>query len=735
MKTASIGAAAAVACLLGGTLTAAASAPASAATTSDYTVSTGSVVQVGHATDTPAWPYLDKDGSFYFQQSAALYGATEARRWDFYTGTTLDTATFNSTLSNYTNPSNSSDSNGNTTWRCNNSPTGTSATFAPDTSSYSQKNYCDLTGVWVDPDTGDWYGLVHNEFTPKPFGDGVHYDAIDYAKSSDQGKTWTITGHVITSPYSTTRNDTTAFPNQTYYYGDGDPRLVVDTASGYFYVFYGSRVINKNGGWAAPGFAEHVARAPISQKMAPSSWQKYYNGSWSTPGVGGAESTIVSTSQSSTGYLPSNLEYKPSNTGSVAAQAQAGQLPTNGSDLFILNVSYNAYLGMYIGTPQTDLGDGVNRPLHFYGTTDLATQKWVDLGTAPNYTQQSWYRWLLDGTNATSTAIVGKTFRSYCYFACSVPSGSTQASSSEYVNVTIDAANPARTIDSTKSYRIQSAAGQSLNQSGTSTLSTVATSTAGSTAAWKFTPTGDGAYTITNTSSGLALGVNSSSTANRAWGTALSLASLPSGGATQGQQWFVISKVSTPSSSGAAVSTGTYSLVNRYSGLVLSLTGSGKTAPVRTWTNSGSAGDTSTPAAQTITLAQVPTTGQVRGAASGRCLDVPNSATANGTLPDLWDCNSGANQQWTTAADGTVKVYGAKCLDVPNSQASAGSAVEIWDCNGGANQQWTVNADGTIRSALSPTLCLDVTNGSTANGAGIQLWTCTGNGNQRWTLG
>ncbi|MBO9704014.1 MAG: RICIN domain-containing protein [Arthrobacter sp.] len=240
---------------------------------------------------------------------------------------------------------------------------------------------------------------------------------------------------------------------------------------------------------------------------------------------------------------------------------------------------------------------------------------------------------------------------------------------------------------------------------------------------------------MTNTSSGLALGVNSGSTANRAWGTALSLASLPSAGATPGQQWFVISKVNTPSSSGAVVSTGTYSLVNRYSGLVLSLTGSGKTAPARTWTNSGSAGDTSTPAAQTITLAQVPTTGQVRGAASGRCLDIPNSATANGTLPDLWDCNSGANQQWTTAADGTVKVYGAKCLDVPNSQASAGAAVEIWDCNGGANQQWTVNADGTIRSALSPTLCLDVTNGSTANGAGIQLWTCTGNGNQRWTLG
>ncbi|MFD0395701.1 hypothetical protein ACFQ3Z_41190 [Streptomyces nogalater] len=145
---------------------------------------------------------------------------------------------------------------------------------------------------------------MHNEFTPRPFGDGLHYDAIDYAVSTDRGRTWTIKDHVITSPYSTRRGDTTAFPHETYSYGDGDQRLFADTASGYFYVFYGSRIVDKSGGWKA--FYEHVARAPIAAKMAPGSWRKWYGGTWSQPGTGGRESNIVPVDAGHpTGYTPS----------------------------------------------------------------------------------------------------------------------------------------------------------------------------------------------------------------------------------------------------------------------------------------------------------------------------------------------------------------------------------------------------------------------------------------------
>jgi hypothetical protein len=125
-------------------------------------------------------------------------------------------------------------------------------------------------------------------------------------------------------------------------------------------------------------------------------------------------------------------------------------------------------------------------------------------------------------------------------------------------------------------------------------------------------------------------------------------------------------------------------------------------------------------------------TGVLRGAGSNRCLDVPNNATANGTLLEIWDCNGGANQQWTALSNGELQVYGNKCLDVPNNATAAGTRVEIWDCNGGANQQWTLNADGTVVGRGSG-LCLDVTGAGTANGTAVEIWTCNGGSNQKWT--
>ncbi|SCF27355.1 RICIN domain-containing protein [Micromonospora mirobrigensis] len=125
------------------------------------------------------------------------------------------------------------------------------------------------------------------------------------------------------------------------------------------------------------------------------------------------------------------------------------------------------------------------------------------------------------------------------------------------------------------------------------------------------------------------------------------------------------------------------------------------------------------------------TSGRLLGAGSGRCLDVPNASTTNGTQVAIWDCNGGANQNWTSSG-GALRVYGNKCLDVLQQATAPGSAVGIWDCNGGANQQWTLNPDGTIVGAQSG-LCLDVTGAGTANGTPVEIWTCNGGSNQRWS--
>ncbi|MFI1092432.1 RICIN domain-containing protein [Streptomyces sp. NPDC020917] len=572
--------------------------PASAADSGSYTVTVGAKGAWTQPDDTPAAPYTDKDGTFYFQESDSLYGANDPRTWTFFSGSNFDTAT-RSRISDARNPAHHEDRNNDTTWRCNNSPTGVGASYAPAGSGYSQRNFCDLSGVWVDPDTGDWYGLVHNEFTPQPFGDGLHYDAIDYAVSTDQGRTWTIKDHAITSPYSTKRGDNAAFPSQTYYYGDGDQRLYVDTASGYFYVFYGSRLVDKNGGWKA--FYEHVARAPISGKMAAGSWQKWYDGAWAQPGVGGKESNMVPvTSPGDTGYTPPSKEYSPASTGTVDQQVAAGKTPPT-SPLFVMDITYNAYLGLYIGEPQAVDQSG-NAPQQLYATDNLATQKWTLLGDTGSYHTASWYRWFLDSANKTSSTVVGKDFRSYCSYGCS------DGSDSEYVNVTIGSSTPAAApFAPGRSYRIGSGDGRVLAQvRGGSATTSVAAPTGSGLDAWTFTANGDGSYRIANAATGRLLGVGTRSTSTRAWGTAPTVTTPGSGGPTVGQQWFVI-----PGTSAEGTPNGTYRLVNRYSGLVIAMSSHAgrlaETTASRYWTNTTGdpVGGSRTARDQTLTITAV----------------------------------------------------------------------------------------------------------------------------------
>lgn len=548
-----------------------------AETETTYTVTVGSKGSWTRPDDTPAGTYIDKDGTFWFQQAHALYGATEKREWKFYTGRDFDTATPATSVNNAADPENPKHSNRDTTWRCNHSPTGLKSTEAPAPSPYSQRNYCDLVGVWVDPDTGDWHGLVHNEFTPQPFKDGVHYDGIDYAVSKNQGRTWTIKDHVLTSPYSTEREDTSAFPHQTYHYGVGDPRLYVDAASGYFYAFYGSRIVNKGGGWKA--FHAHVARAPLSGKMAPGTWQKWYDGSWSEPGVGGRESNMVPVDKAGgTGYTDVADEYDPQNQGDVEEQVEQGKMPPT-SPLFVMDITYNAHLGLYIGQPQA-VDQSKNAPQQYYATDNLATQKWFLLGDTGKYTNASWYRWFLDDVNKTSSAIVGKSFRSYCSFGCS------GKSSSEYINLTIDSSSPAAPVDTSKAYRITSADDRVLSQVPGSSSTTSVEADAADADTWTFTSNGDGSYRITNTGSRMLLGVASGAPATRAWGTKPTVTAGRAQGPSVGQQWFVMPNTS-PQTGGPS---GTFRIVNRYSGLVIGLSDSpgrfSETIPVRHWTDS-----------------------------------------------------------------------------------------------------------------------------------------------------
>ncbi|MET9617852.1 RICIN domain-containing protein [Kitasatospora indigofera] len=683
-------------------------APAFAATPT-YTITTGATGTYAYADDTAAYPFIDSDGKFYFQSSHSLYGGKDSRAWQFWTGTDIDTGVTKASVS-------STPDNANTTVRCNTSVTGVMSTNDPrgsQTSGYSERNYCDLVGVWVDPDTGDWYGAVHNEFTPSPFGDGLHYDAIDYAQSTDHGATWTIKDHIITSPFTTWRandqlltraadgsirtgggqclditgggttagttvgrygctgnanqkwtvtggtlvnpasglcltasgtaagaaftiqtcsssssatqgfttpaagakgqikltgtpascvdatsgvklavcNDPTKdgrdqFPNQTYYYGDGDPKLFVDTASGYFYIYYDTQILNTAGGGRVD--LGHVARAPISAKFAPSSWKKWYGGSWTQPGVGGKETDMIPSDGTSAGYLDD--AYNPNNTGTTAQQLSSGQLPS-APPLARMNVTFDAYLGKYVGMPRPE-NPTTSTPLHVYTTSDLATQKWTDIGTITNPSGAAWYRSVLDSTSKTSNYLLGKTFRNYCMYSCTATSGT------EWVTTTIDTDPgnlPVPPVNPGAAYQIAAGNGRYLAQSGSSLTTAAGSNTTSPSQAWKFTATGDGFFTIANAASGQNLGVNDTADSGRAWGAPLTLGT----GTGVGRQWFL------QTVRDANLPAGSYRLVNRYSGQALSLTsgtGGVATAPQRDWTNPGTSGDTRAVSSQTLTF-------------------------------------------------------------------------------------------------------------------------------------
>jgi endo-1,4-beta-xylanase len=122
--------------------------------------------------------------------------------------------------------------------------------------------------------------------------------------------------------------------------------------------------------------------------------------------------------------------------------------------------------------------------------------------------------------------------------------------------------------------------------------------------------------------------------------------------------------------------------------------------------------------------------GPLKGVASGRCVDVPNAGTTDGTQLQLWDCHGGTNQQWAFTDAGEFRVYGNKCLDAAGT--GTGAKVQIYSCWGGDNQKWRLNSDGTVVGVQSG-LCLDAVGAGTANGTQLQLYTCSGSGNQRWT--
>jgi Ricin-type beta-trefoil lectin domain len=123
----------------------------------------------------------------------------------------------------------------------------------------------------------------------------------------------------------------------------------------------------------------------------------------------------------------------------------------------------------------------------------------------------------------------------------------------------------------------------------------------------------------------------------------------------------------------------------------------------------------------------------------GKCMDLRNGNTANGTPVQLWDCQTGnQNQQWDgPLSDGTIRpaLDANKCLDLTGWNTSNGTSLQIWDCTGGANQRWFWTSPYTSLQGEYGSKCVDDPGSNNSDGIVLDYWDCNGTDAQQFFRG
>ncbi|MFF1816963.1 PQQ-dependent sugar dehydrogenase [Kribbella sp. NPDC058245] len=112
--------------------------------------------------------------------------------------------------------------------------------------------------------------------------------------------------------------------------------------------------------------------------------------------------------------------------------------------------------------------------------------------------------------------------------------------------------------------------------------------------------------------------------------------------------------------------------------------------------------------------------GDVTGIA-GKCTDVPQSQTADGTQVQLWACNGTTAQRWLVLDNGTMRSSLGKCLDARSTAPN--SPAVLWTCDNNPGQKWTPRADGTLLNVRSG-LCLEPADGKSTDGTKLVINAC-----------
>ena len=112
-----------------------------------------------------------------------------------------------------------------------------------------------------------------------PCGGSVAGVSIALVTSDDDGLTWQRHGQIITSPPITL-----VTCDEMVFHGVWSFAATLDPTGEYMYVWFGE---GSNEPWDDFFGGLRLARAPLSGGLLPGTWQKYYQGGWEQPGLGG----------------------------------------------------------------------------------------------------------------------------------------------------------------------------------------------------------------------------------------------------------------------------------------------------------------------------------------------------------------------------------------------------------------------------------------------------------------
>ncbi|OZG75181.1 hypothetical protein BTA51_02000 [Hahella sp. CCB-MM4] len=119
----------------------------------------------------------------------------------------------------------------------------------------------------------------------------------------------------------------------------------------------------------------------------------------------------------------------------------------------------------------------------------------------------------------------------------------------------------------------------------------------------------------------------------------------------------------------------------------------------------------------------------------GKCLDLEDRATSNGTEIHQWSCHGADSQLWWQDQFGRIHNKSApdKCVDVSGAGTSEGTRIHLWSCHDGANQVWLRGTSNSFRISNAPSMALDIKDPFWGNGMRAHLWTFHGGKSQRWS--